>query len=150
MGSLAVTLPTDVIVSVAFNTAASGATPLGAAGPYNYLNMGLAVAGPTVGTDVAPDNMYWDTAVSGNYTDNGASGIDVLRVDDGWSPDFVGLLFQITARAPVVAPPAAPAADPSLPATGGGALPAIAWLGLGALLLGGALTMARTHTRAQR
>jgi hypothetical protein len=144
-----VTLPTDVIVSVAFNTSSSGATPLGAAGSYDYLNMGLAVAAPTVGTDVAPDNMYWDTAVSGNYTDLGASGVDVMRVDDDWSPAFVGLLFQITASAPAAVPPTVPAADPSLPVTGGGVLPAIVWFGLAALLLGGALTVARGAHRAR-
>ncbi|MCU1440238.1 MAG: Ig domain protein group 1 domain protein [Rhodoglobus sp.] len=154
MGSLAVTLPNDVIVSVAYNTSTSGANPLVAPGPYDYLNTSLAGAAPTVGTDVAPDNMYWDTAVGGNYTDNGASGVDVLRVDDGWNPPFMGLVLQITASTPAVTPPPAPAADPSLPATGGGALPAIVWFGLGALLLGGALTVARgprrTHTRADR
>jgi hypothetical protein len=151
MGSLAVTLPTDVIVSVAFNTSTSGANPLVAPGPYDYLNMSLAVAPPTVGTDVAPDNMYWDTAVSGNYTDNGASGVDVLRVDDGWSPQFLGLVFQITASTPPPAPAAPAAADPSLPATGAGVLPGVVWLGLGALLLGGALTVARgARTRAPR
>jgi len=38
--SLHVTLPSDVIVGVAYNTADYGQTPIGVAGPYNSLNVG--------------------------------------------------------------------------------------------------------------
>jgi len=45
MSSLNVTLPNDVIVSVAFNTETFGSAPLGVPGPYISLNVGAPTGG---------------------------------------------------------------------------------------------------------
>jgi hypothetical protein len=81
-----VTVPNTVIFGVAYNTQTWGASPIGAAGPYNSLNFGLADVGPTVGTDVNPDDAYWNTMTASNYTDGGAAGVGVFRQDTGWTP----------------------------------------------------------------
>ena len=65
-----VTLPNDVIVGVAYNTADYGAAPLHLAGPYNSLNVG-APSGQTasVGTDDSADSVFWNTSFAGFYAD---------------------------------------------------------------------------------
>jgi|GEM_PF-2613413 Calx-beta domain. len=80
----AVTLPSQVIWTVAFNTQSYGSTPLGTNGPYNSLNVGLQ--GTThVGTDVDPDGVMWNTSTLANYTDP-SRGSGILRDDSGWAP----------------------------------------------------------------
>ncbi len=81
-----VTVPNTVIFGVAYNTQTWGASPIGAAGPYNSLNFGLADVAPTVGTDVNPDDAYWNTMTASNYTDGGAAGVGVFRQDTNWTP----------------------------------------------------------------
>jgi hypothetical protein len=81
-----VTVPNTVIFGVAYNTQTWGANPIGAAGPYNSLNFGLADVAPTVGTDVNPDDAYWNTMTAANYTDGGAAGVGVFRQDTNWAP----------------------------------------------------------------
>jgi hypothetical protein len=88
--SLNVTLPDSFIFGVAFNTNTWGYTSLGVAGPYESLNVGLSnVAGagvpPSVGADVDPDVVFWNTSHGPFYTDGGASGIGTFRQDTGWT-----------------------------------------------------------------
>ncbi len=130
--TLGPTLPNELIVAVAYNTQTYGASPLGTAGPYNSLNVSLANAAPTVGTNVDNDVMFWNTLNAANYSDGGAGGVGTLRADTGWGAYF-GLVLESRADAPA----------PSLAATGsssGGLIPALLVMligGAGLLLVAG-------------
>ena len=115
-------LPDEVIVAVAYNTQTYGADPIGAAGPYNSLNVSLADYPPTVGTDVDPDVMLWNTSNASNYADNGVGGTGTLRADTGWG-DYNGLVLAINAEGPLAL------------ASTGSAAPAPFAVGAGAFLL---------------
>ena len=82
----AMTLPAQVIIGVAYNTNTWGYQPIGAPGPYESLNVGLATAPPTVGTDVNSDAVFWNTSNAGFYTDGGAGGVGTFRQDTLWTP----------------------------------------------------------------
>jgi hypothetical protein len=86
-----VTLPNELIATVAYNTQTHGASPIGAAGPYNSLNVGLASALPSIGTDVNPDNAFWNTSFAAFYTDGGVGGVGTLRQDTGWAPNSIAM-----------------------------------------------------------
>jgi hypothetical protein len=79
------TLPDTVIYGVAYNTETWGANPIGAPGPYESLNYGVIDTAPSVGTDLDPDNAYWNTSTAGNYTDGGTAGVGIFREDTGWT-----------------------------------------------------------------
>ena len=81
-----VTVPDTVIFGVAYNTQTYGANPIGVPGPYISLNYGVAVVAPSVGTDVNPDDAYWNTSRASNYADGGAAGVGTFREDTGWAP----------------------------------------------------------------
>jgi hypothetical protein len=92
-----VTLPNDLIVGVAYNTADYGAAPIHAAGPYNSLNVGVPSGQTaTIGTDDNADNVFWNTSFAGFYADGGAAGVGTFRQDTLWSPNGT-VAFQITA-----------------------------------------------------
>lgn len=78
-------LPDEVIVALAYNTSAHGYAPLGVPGPYDSLNMSLASATPSVGTNVNSDDVFWNTSYAGFYTDGGTSGVGMLRQDTAWT-----------------------------------------------------------------
>jgi hypothetical protein len=64
-----------------------GYEPIGAPGPYESLNVGLNSTSPVaVGTDVNTDAVYWNTLTPANYTDGGAGGVGIFRLDTGWTP----------------------------------------------------------------
>jgi hypothetical protein len=88
LSGLNVTLPNDVIVGVAYNTADYGVSPIGTPGPYNSLNVGTP-NGQTasVGTDDNGDNVFWNTSFAGFYADGGAGGVGIFRQDTNWSPN---------------------------------------------------------------
>jgi hypothetical protein len=105
LSSAHVTLPNDVIVSVAYNTADYGAAPIHAAGPYNSLNVGVPTSQPvTVGSDFNTDTVFWNTSFAGFYTDGGAAGVGVLREDSNWTPNGT-VALKITATSALVGPP---------------------------------------------
>jgi len=79
-------LPDTVIFGVAYNTQTYGANPTGVSGRYISLNYGLADVAPTIGTDVNPDDAYWNTSQASNYADGGAAGVGIFREDTDWSP----------------------------------------------------------------
>jgi hypothetical protein len=79
---LGVTLPSNVIVSVAYNTTHYGANPIGASAPcytssagcgYDSLNVGLWDP-PTVGSTPLPADAYLNSATPGQYCDLGSGG----------------------------------------------------------------------------
>lgn len=79
-----VTLPHEVIFSVAYNTADYGANPIHAVGPYNSLNYGLSTAA-LAGTDVEPSTVFMNSTWGGAYCDNGTGGTGTYRRDaDCW------------------------------------------------------------------
>ncbi|MFZ1005541.1 MAG: PEP-CTERM sorting domain-containing protein [Candidatus Sulfotelmatobacter sp.] len=90
-----VTVPDTVIFGVAYNTETYGANPTGVSGPYISLNYGVAVVAPSVGTDVNPDDEYWNTSRASNYADGGTAGVGIFREDTGWAPDVATI--QVTA-----------------------------------------------------
>jgi parallel beta-helix repeat protein len=83
---LNLTLPDQVIFGIVYNTGNYGPAPLGVGGPYNSLNVGLDDQAPTVGTDIEPDALFWNTSFAGFYTDGGAAGVGIFRRDTAWSP----------------------------------------------------------------
>lgn len=105
LSSLNVTLPNDVIVGVAYNTQSYGSAPIGTAGPYNSLNVGVP-SGQTasVGTDDSGDKVFWNTSTAGWYTDGGAGGVGIFREDSNWTPNGT-VSLRITAAPPTVGPP---------------------------------------------
>jgi hypothetical protein len=110
LASLSLTLPDEVIVSVAFNTTHYGYAPIGAAAcsstpagcPYDSLN--VAIVDPattlTVGTNPAPDDAYQDTD-HGSCT-NGP--LHPFSLEAGcWTASKPAI--QITTTSPLVGPP---------------------------------------------
>ena len=88
LSSSNVTLPDEVIVGVAFSTQSYGAAPVGVAGPYNSLNVGVPTNQPvTVGTDKDTDAVFWNTSHAPNYTDGGLGGTGTFREDTNWTPN---------------------------------------------------------------
>lgn len=84
--SLNYSLPNQFVYGIAYNTNTWGYAPIGVGGPYESLNVGLNSASPSVGTDFNTDNVYWNTRYAGFYTDGGADGVGVLRIDTNWTP----------------------------------------------------------------
>jgi hypothetical protein len=89
--SLGVTLPSNVIVGVAYDTQSYGAHPTGVAGPYNSLNVAVPNNQPvSIGSDNDTNSVFWDTTYPG-YTAG-------LKQDSGWSPNGT-IAMKITASA---------------------------------------------------
>lgn len=94
MTSLGVTLPNDVIVSVAYNTSHYGYAPIGNTAacysgsggcPYDSLNVGLVDPNATLsaGINPYPDDAYFNTSYAPFYCDGGSGGVGVFRLDAG-------------------------------------------------------------------
>jgi hypothetical protein len=95
LSSLDVTLPSDVIVGIAYNTQSYGATPMVVGGPYNSLNVGIPTnQAVTVGSDADTDAVFWNTSHGPFYSDGGPGG--TFREDDNWTPNGT-VAIQITA-----------------------------------------------------
>jgi hypothetical protein len=73
-------LPDDVVFGLSFNTQSYGTTPIGSDGPYNSLNFALS-SGATVGTDINPDGVEWNTSHS-SFLTTGAAG--TFGPDTAW------------------------------------------------------------------
>ncbi len=80
---MGVTLPNDIIVSIAYNTETRGYAPIGASGPYNSLNIGVAGT-LSAGTDDSADKVFLYSTSAGMYGDGGSTA--VFREVVGWSP----------------------------------------------------------------
>ncbi|MCU1400336.1 MAG: Ig domain protein group 1 domain protein [Acidimicrobiales bacterium] len=92
-------VPNSIVYGIAYNTNTHGYAPIGAPGPYESLNVAINDSGPTVGTDSAPDAVYWNTSFGGFYTDGGANGTGPFRRDSGWGTSTPAVKF--VASAPV-------------------------------------------------
>ncbi|HVV15346.1 MAG TPA: peptidoglycan-binding protein [Candidatus Paceibacterota bacterium] len=94
LSSLNVTLPDDVIVSIAYNTADYGAAPIHESGPYNSLNVAIPDNQPVaVGSDDSDNKVFWDATYLGRTPG--------LRQDTDWSPNGT-VAMRIDATAPDV------------------------------------------------
>jgi hypothetical protein len=83
-----VVLPSTFIYGIAYNVNTWGYAPLGVGGPYESLNVALRGANPvSVGTDIDPDVVYWNTKTAAWYADGGAAGVGVFRPDTNWTVD---------------------------------------------------------------
>jgi hypothetical protein len=85
-----VTLPSQLIVSVAYNTTHYGSAPIGQSAPcftsaggcgYDSLNVGTAPAPTTGSTNL--DDAYLSSTWAGAYCDSGAGGTGTFRLDAG-------------------------------------------------------------------
>jgi hypothetical protein len=93
-----ITLPDEIIYGVAFNTQTWGYAPIGASGPYNSLNFALNnISGPSTGTDMEPDAVFWNTKTAAWYSDGGAGGTGTFRRDTGWTGYVPAVRFSVTA-----------------------------------------------------
>jgi hypothetical protein len=94
-----ITLPKNVIVTIAYNTthhgySPRGTQPCGSNCGYDSLNVGAETVPPTIGAIPAAliDDTYWATTVGPFYCDGGVGGTGTLRIDDctsanGWAPN---------------------------------------------------------------
>lgn len=106
MQDLKVTLPDDIIVSVAFNTQSYGGTPIGIDGPYNSLNIAVPEnLRVTVGADDNTGEVFWNTATKELYSDAGLAGFGILRKDTNWAPYGTVSLRVVTDTPTIVVEP---------------------------------------------
>jgi hypothetical protein len=106
------TLTSQAIVGVAYNTTHYGYNPIGESTScyttsggcgYDSLNIGTAPA-PTVGVNPAPSDAYYNSASAGQYCDGGAGGVGIFRLDAGC---WAGFKLAITVTASFAAPQSA-------------------------------------------
>jgi|ERR1017187_3817970 hypothetical protein len=90
-------VPSQIIYGLAYNTTDAGYRPTGVLGPYEELNYALASTGALVGSDRLPGTAYWNTTNAGDYADGGAAGVGVFRQDQNWSPYTGAIEFDGTA-----------------------------------------------------
>ena len=80
-------VPDRIVYGIAYNTNTWGYTPIGTPGPYDSLNVGIPTGQlATTGTDVSPDQVFWNTKYAPFYADGGAGGTGTFRLDTGWAP----------------------------------------------------------------
>lgn len=103
---LGVTLPDQIVYGLAYNTQNHGPNPLGVNGPYNSLNFGLNTAGPSIGSD-GNQNLAYVNSPANWYTDGGAAGANIFRLDSGYVFDGINYgtpIIEFNASAPVPEP----------------------------------------------
>lgn len=84
LAAIGITVGDEVIVTLSHNTQSHGSSPMGIAGPFNSLNLGLS-DGATVGTDADVDAVFQSSSVGASYADGGAAGTGTLRHDTNWA-----------------------------------------------------------------
>lgn len=98
--ALAVPLPDELVITIAYNTTHHGYAPIGEAAPcytesggcgYDSLNVGVRGV-PTTGAQPRPSDAYLNSTSGSSYCDNGVLGTGSLRLDAGcWAtfqPNF--------------------------------------------------------------
>lgn len=92
--SQGVILPNDIVFGLAFNTNTWGNAPIGQPGPYESLNYAVVGGSPSVGTDVNPDGVFWNTAHQGFLT-SGTAG--TFGGDTAWTGNAPVVSFNASA-----------------------------------------------------
>jgi hypothetical protein len=88
-------VPSQFIWGLAFNTTDYGANPTHVLGPYDSLNIGLNTGVPSVGSDLVPGSVYWNTSYAGFYTNPNADP-GVFQQDTDWAPYDPAIQFSGT------------------------------------------------------
>ena len=97
LSGLNATLPSAVIVTVAFNTQSYGSDPIGTDGPYNSLNVAVPENQTvSVGSDDA-NSVFLSSTWPGAFVNGSLAGLG-LKEDTGWAP-YGTVAMQITATA---------------------------------------------------
>jgi len=100
----ALTLPSQLIFGIAYNTQSAGYLPKGIVGPYNDLNVGVnnGLVYPTnmVGTNLSKPSAYLYSTNSQAYADNGAGGINKFRYDTGGTHTTIAIEFNVPVPPP--------------------------------------------------
>jgi hypothetical protein len=101
-------VPNQIIYGLAFNTQNHGYAPIGAPGPYDSLNQGLAQVPPSLGSNPFPDTAYVTFSSAGSYADGGAGGVGIFRRDTGWTPFSGAIGFDALDPAATAVPTLSP------------------------------------------
>lgn len=101
-------VPNQIIYGLAFNTQNHGYAPIGAPGPYDSLNQGVAQVPPSLGSNPFPDTAYVNFSSAGNYADGGAGGVGIFRRDTGWTPFSGAVSFDALDPAAIAIPTLSP------------------------------------------
>jgi hypothetical protein len=119
-----ITLPDELIWSIAFNTETHGYAPTGTNGPWNSLNVGAQTFSgqPSVGTNVPAAAAFLNSTWDGAYGDKGAGGLGTFRYDPtGWAANAPLACFGACpinlAAAPTPTAPPPPTPTPTLAPT---------------------------------
>lgn len=104
LSSQNVTLPDDIVVTVAFDTQAHGYNPTHEAGPYDSLNVAIPENQTvSVGSDNDTDGTVVNASWAGGYSGNSSAGdggpIGILRKSTTWAP-YGTVAMQVTATTP--------------------------------------------------
>jgi hypothetical protein len=98
-------VPNSIVFGIAYNTNTWGYAPIGSPGPYESLNVGIPTGQvATTGTDVTPDDHFWNTMTAANYTDGGAGGTGTFRRDTNWAPFGTVAAKFVATETPVPGP----------------------------------------------
>jgi hypothetical protein len=105
-----IAVPGQFIWGLAFNTQTAGYDPTGVAGPYDSLNIGLNSNPdgtdpfvPSVGSDLVPGSLYWNTNYLPYYT-NPSAVAGLFQQDTNWAPYDPGISFSATTATPEPSP----------------------------------------------
>jgi hypothetical protein len=102
---LDVVVPDSVVYGIAYNTNTWGYHPIGTPGPYESLNVGIPTGQlATTGTDVTPNDVFWNTMTASNYADGGLGGVGTFRFDTNWAPNGTVAAEFVATEPPVAAP----------------------------------------------
>jgi hypothetical protein len=95
-----ITLPDEIIYGLAYNTNTWGADPIGENGPYESLNFALSSAN-AAGTNVDPDDVFWNTETAAWYADGGTGGVGIFRRDTNWAGYVPAIRFNVDDQGPI-------------------------------------------------
>ena len=80
-----------MVVGISFNTQTAGPQPVGVAGPYDSLNIGLSISEPSEGSNAINGTAFVNSTNPSTYNDGGAGGVGIFRIDYDWFPYTAGL-----------------------------------------------------------
>jgi hypothetical protein len=115
LSALSLMLPAQIVYGIAYDTTSHGYAPIGPApcrtSPggcgYDGLNVGLTDKKPSVGKDLDPYGMYWNTSVADFYCDGGFGGVDMFRNDTAppkpcWKPYSGAIRISLAAASSAI------------------------------------------------